>query len=1043
MSTFRLRRSASAVLLCALGASVFTAIPASAADDGVVAQGDDWSVTTSPGGYLVTYDLDEPLPMVDDAPTIIVDGVPLGLATESSDGLSLTLTTNDPRVTSARDVETGWSSGADVQDLEGSADDADSAPDTRTLLRQLAPLTAPAAAAADPADTGEYAVTEAEYDFGDRAVALAAIGDIRGEMTGKLYLTSASGERPTIVLLHGRHTSCSGSGSNPLRWPCGPTQMNIRSYLGYEGTARALASHGFNVVSIAANSINSNDNQLALDRGAQARGQLILDTLSWLKNANAGKPVAFDDIAWPVGDAEPVTVTRTLDEALTLATTRTDQPAAPSGVTAASLKGRFDLTNIGIMGHSRGGEGVVSAATLNQGLAKPFGIVSVLPLAPVDFGRMTLPDVPTAVFLPYCDGDVSNQQGQHMIDDSRHAFGDDVLRSAVWVMGADHNFFNTVWTPGLYPAATSDDWRDSNGLPTPSTCHTSSPTRLTAAQQYQVGVSYMTAFFRLTVGGETEFQPLFDGSIKPSTSSTEYADVRIMASQPTSATSLVTSFEQNSSLIRTSGDASAKICTNMNGRTVAQSLPYCTETKGSSQVPHWTPATLATNVPEYPVTRLLWTSAVPTNVSTGQLLIGVPSTMRDVSGRSQLTLKTAPDESVTAGTDFTIEVVDGHNHTFSVAASEINPLAVNRMPGGDSRLDKIVLQQLTIPTADMTGIDLTDVREIRIKAAIGADGTGNGGVYLSDLAFDTPSLGTAVVQTRTTVNVAPTILEEGNAPGTGQVAVYLNRADSKPITGYVSVLGSTSGSVGVAMQPVTFAPGEVCKAVDVPTQGNSTTSTAASSVYTVSVTNTSNAVMGAGAFANLTIREDDGVTGGATALPEVGVQGDPCEEALGKDKKLTASTSKPKRGDTVTVTGSGFRAGESVSLEMHSEPVALGSVVSTDGTVSFTVTIPADAEFGSHTFVATGYGSGTVGTTAFAVVDPSAPTGGGSGSGSGGSGSGSGGGTAAPAGDGSLAGTGVNAGQVIGWVAFSVMLLAGGGLLLVLRGMRRRVDADQ
>ncbi len=63
------------------------------------------------------------------------------------------------------------------------------------------------------------------------------------------------------------------------------------------------------------------------------------------------------------------------------------------------------------------------------------------------------------LLLPYCDGDVSSQQGQHMNDDSRYAFDDDVLRTDVWVMGANHNFFNTVWTPpSQYPLSSSDDW---------------------------------------------------------------------------------------------------------------------------------------------------------------------------------------------------------------------------------------------------------------------------------------------------------------------------------------------------------------------------------------------------------------------------------------------------------------------------------------------------------------------------------------------------------------------------------------------------------
>ncbi|MCS5496133.1 Ig-like domain-containing protein [Cnuibacter physcomitrellae] len=948
-------------------ASVAVAAPA---PDPVVASGSDWSVTTTPGGYLVDLKLDEPLPMVNDAPTIIVDGEPLGLAQESEDGLSLSIVTNDASVADATDVSKGWSSGEEDKASETTETPVtEESPQSRIMTEQLDAL-AQAAAVPDPSTLGQYGVTEAEYDFGDQAIALAAIGGIRGEMTGKMYLTDATGERPTIVLLHGRHTSCSGQGANPLRWPCGPTQMNVRSYLGYEGTARALASNGYNVLSIAANSVNSNDNQLALDYGAQARGQLILDTLSMLEKANAGAAVSYDDITTATDTVPSVTTTRTLDEALVRATTRTDQPAAPSGVTAASLKGRFDLDHVGIMGHSRGGEGVVSAATLNQGLAKPFGIESVLPLAPVDFGRMTLPDVPTAVFLPYCDGDVSNQQGQHFIDDSRHAFDDNVLRSAVWVMGANHNFFNTVWTPGLYPAATSDDWSTRD---TTSSCSTRDATRLTAAQQYQVGVSYMTGFFRLTMGGETQFQSLFDGSVKPSTTATSYADVRVMATQPASSTSLVTDFTTNNSLIRVSGGATAAVCTNLSGRTVSQSLPFCATTKGSSQVPHWTPGSFAPNVPEFPTTRFLWTGASTTDPSvpsTGQLRITVPADYRDLTTRSQITLKTAPDESVPSGTDFTITVVDGTGATYQVAASALNPLAINRMPGGtNTTLNKIVLQQLTIPTSTITGIDLRDVREIRLTAGVGADGTGTGGVYLSDLAFDTPSVGTPVVQTRTTVNVAPTAVEEGSGPGSAEVAAYLSRADTKPVTGYVSVLGSASGAVGIGMEKVTFQPGETCKTVTVATLGNSAASDKGSTNFKVSATNTSNAVMGAQAFNNLTVREDDGTTG--TEIPPVGIQGDACAEyeaslapvPLAVDKDAVAP------GDSFTVTASGFRVGEAVLFGFAGAD--LGVVIADDaGAATWTVNVPVNSTLGAADVTALGAGSKRDARAAVSVLAP-------------------------------------------------------------------------
>lgn len=984
----RARRAAFAAALCLAPAMAMTAAPAAFAAPTVssnsvseLASGDGWSVTQLAGAYLVTLELAEPLPMVSDAPTLLVDGTEIGLAVESADGLSLAVVTSDPAVANATTVTKGWSSGEGEKAAEETeAPVTEAVPENPMLMRQMEALSenlppADDVPAADPATHGDYSVTEVEYDFGDQAVPLAAIGGIRGELTGKMYLSDAEGARPTVILMHGRHTSCSGSGANPLRWPCGPTQMNIRSYLGYEGTARALASNGYNVVSIAVNAVNSNDNQLALDYGAQARGQEVLDTLTMLQNASAGAAVSYDDITTATTTVPSTTTTRTLDEALLRATTRTDQPAAASGVTAASLIGRFDLEHVGIMGHSRGGEGVVSAATLNQAREKPFGIESVLPLAPVDFGRMTLPDLPTAVFLPYCDGDVSNQQGQHFIDDSRNAFDDNVLRSAVWVMGANHNFFNTVWTPGLYPAATSDDWSRTD---TTSTCSTSHPTRLTAEQQYQVGVSYMTGFFRLTMGGETQFQSLFDGSVTPSTPSTGFADVRVMASQPQASTSLIADFASQNSLIRNYGASTAVVCTNLTGRTLAQSLPFCATSKASAQVPHWTPGSFAPNVPEFPVTKFLWTGA------TGELRVSVPKEQRDVSGYAQLTLKTAPDESVPTGTDFTITVVDGTGATSAVLASAINPLAVNRMPGGThTTLNKVVLQQLTIPTVSLEGINLTDVREIRLTAAVGADEATTGGIYLSDLAFDTPGVGTPVIATRTTVNVGATTVEEGNGPGTADVPVYLSRADTKTVTAYVSVIGSATGKVGLGMEKIVFAPGETCKAVTVSTLGDKTASGAASSAFKVSATNTQNAVMGASAFANLTVREDDGTTGSVVAAPAVGVQGDVCAElaAARTEGSLTVSAEAVAPGGALTVTASGYRVGESIAFS--SGETELGRVIAdTSGSAVQELTVPTEAALGSTRITALGSGfsyrsAGTVSvlapTTTTLDVSPTLP----------------------------------------------------------------------
>ncbi len=78
----------------------------------------------------------------------------------------------------------------------------------------------------------------------------------------------------------------------------------------------------------------------------------------------------------------------------------------------------------------------------------PYRIAGQVLLAPTDFAWHTAPYVPTVTVLPYCDGDVYDLQGQRFTDVARDlAPRDNSLKSSVMVMGANHNFFNTEWTP--------------------------------------------------------------------------------------------------------------------------------------------------------------------------------------------------------------------------------------------------------------------------------------------------------------------------------------------------------------------------------------------------------------------------------------------------------------------------------------------------------------------------------------------------------------------------------------------------------------------
>ncbi|SDU77551.1 alpha/beta hydrolase [Jiangella alkaliphila] len=935
---------ATAVLSSALLAAL--AVPSPAAE---VASGPDWSVERAPGGYQVTVELDEALPIRGDAPTIVVDGEPIGLATESGDGRSLTVVTADPAVAAANTVEAGWSS-----ESAGPAATTAGAP-------TAVPDAAVAQLAADPLEPGPYDWTESIYAFGDQAVPLAAIGGIRGELEGKLYLPTTGGARPTVILLHGRHGSCYGEGeANPARWPCAPSpdaspaRLSIPSYLGYDGTARALASQGYAVVSISANAVNANDNQLAADQGAQARGQLILDTLTMLDNATKGRRVAYQD-AWT--DRE-VTLNQALAAGTAALAARAD--AFPGGVDAldtvraADLRGRFDLSHIGLMGHSRGGEGVTSATVLNQALPNPRAIESILPLAPVDFGRMTVPDVPMNVILPYCDGDVSNQQGQHLLDDSRYAFDDDVLRSGVWVMGANHNFFNTVWTPGLFSFSVSDDWGSAARRVEPI-CGTdpsvaATSIRLTPAEQYDVGTAYMSAWFRLTMGGEEQFLPMFDGS-GAVPASLGGADVRSVSTAPAGSRSALATFEETSPLVTTVGGATAQVCASLGDRTVPQQLPPCASTP-SAVAPHWTPASNGGNVPATPLTRLTWTAAGD------GLAVAVPDAQRNASRFERLSVKLAADETVAAGTDLVLSVADGDGATWSAPVSELNPYALVRLPtsatdAAASTLKKIVLQQVDVPIAELAaaGLDVTRLAAIRLV------GTAAGAAYVSDLAFESSAVGQARARTWPTIDVYAPNTDEGDGPGSAEVAVYLDRPSPVPVTGYVSVLGSATSRFGATMREVTFAPGETCQVVTASRQGDTAPSTSAGTQVKASVINTSGAVMGGRAIGFTWLREDDGVLDGGAPLASYGTPDSACDELARVQAGVRIGARGVVRaGASALVTAAGFRAGETVTIAVEGfAPVDV--VADARGAVAHTVAVPAvvDARY----LVVTGVGAGT------------------------------------------------------------------------------------
>jgi dienelactone hydrolase len=172
---------------------------------------------------------------------------------------------------------------------------------------------------------------------------------------------------------------------------------------------------------------------------------------------------------------------------------------------------KVDMHNIGIMGHSRGGEAVVIAAAFNRLSHYPddanvkfnfnFDIKSVFAIAPVDgqykpAGQWTpVENVNYMVIHGSHDGDVSSFNGLRAFQRIKFTDGKPWFKAAWYVYRANHGQWNTVWG-NKDNGPRSGRSLDLRGLITPE-------------EQRQFSKVTIGAFMEATLHGNTAYLPMF------------------------------------------------------------------------------------------------------------------------------------------------------------------------------------------------------------------------------------------------------------------------------------------------------------------------------------------------------------------------------------------------------------------------------------------------------------------------------------------------------------------------------------------------------
>lgn len=268
-------------------------------------------------------------------------------------------------------------------------------------------------------------------------------------LNGRVWYPDGAGPFPLVLIVHGNH------------------EMTEFSDPGYRYLGELLASRGFIVASIDENFLNLGYFH-DVPKEQAARGWLLLEHLRvWREwNSTPGNPFYC----------------------------------------------KVDVGNVALIGHSRGGEAVATAALFNKLSFYPddatirfhygFPIKSVIAIAPVDgqykpAGQSrVIDDINYFTLQGANDADMSSFQGSRQWDHVRFTGAGSYFKSELYVYRANHGQFNTVW--GRTDASAPRKWF-LNLRPL-----------LAGEEQRRIAKIYLSAFLEATLHNRREYVPLFE-----------------------------------------------------------------------------------------------------------------------------------------------------------------------------------------------------------------------------------------------------------------------------------------------------------------------------------------------------------------------------------------------------------------------------------------------------------------------------------------------------------------------------------------------------